>query len=111
MPRVLLDSETDDGAVDRRRQSDDLVALRADTGGRQTHRHRNADPTLGFLIHAFWAVRKSSIFGVWTAPAAHKNIPESGGLRPPTCWHGFWGRRGRPEPKNQRFPGGPKTMY
>ncbi len=39
--------------------------------------------TLGFLIHGVWAGRKSSIFGVWAAPAAPKTIPKGGGLRPP----------------------------
>ncbi len=39
--------------------------------------------TLGFLLHGFWAGRRSVIFGVWAAPAAPKTIPEGGGLRPP----------------------------
>ncbi len=38
--------------------------------------------TLGFLIHGFWAGRKSLIFGVWAVPAAPKAIPEDRGLRP-----------------------------
>ncbi len=31
--------------------------------------------------------------------------------KPPTFGHGFWGRRGRPNPQNRRLPAGPKTMY
>ncbi len=38
-------------------------------------------PTLRFLIHGFWAGRKSYIFGVWVAPAA----PQKGGGRSPTA--------------------------
>ena len=56
-----------------------------------------------FLIHGVWAGRDSPIWGVWTAPAAFKTIPQGGGLRPifciivqaPECTlrfliHGFW---------------------
>ena len=34
--------------------------------------------SLGFLIHDFWAGRKSSIFGVWAAPGAPKLRPAGG---------------------------------
>ncbi len=40
-------------------------------------------PTPGFLIHEFWAGRKSSISGVWEAPGALETIQKYGGLRPP----------------------------
>ncbi len=40
-------------------------------------------PTLGFLIHGFWAGRKSQIFAVWAVLAAPKTIPKGGGARPP----------------------------
>ncbi len=40
-------------------------------------------PTLGFLVHAFWAGRESLIFGVWAAPGAREAIRKCGGLRPP----------------------------
>ncbi len=46
---------------------------------------------LGFVINGFWDGRKSA--------------------KLPTFWNGFEGRRGRPDPKNRRFPAGPKTMY
>ncbi len=39
--------------------------------------------TLGFLIHDLWAGRKSSMLGVWAAPAAPETIQKYGGLRPP----------------------------
>ncbi len=54
--------------------------------------------------------RKSPILGVWAAPAASNTITE-GGERSPTFWTGFWGRRGRPNHNNCRFPAGPKTMH
>ena len=38
--------------------------------------------TLGILIHDFWAGRKPSIFGVWVAPGAPKNIQTYGGRKP-----------------------------
>ncbi len=40
---------------------------------------RHAVNTLGFLIHGSGAGRKSSILGVWEAPAAPKTMPEGGG--------------------------------
>jgi hypothetical protein len=67
--------------------------------------------TLGFLIHGFWAGRKSSIFQVWEVPAAPKAIQEGGGRSPPSSGMVVWGRRGRPDPQNRRVPAGPKTMY
>ncbi len=39
--------------------------------------------TLGFLIHGFLAGRKSSIWGIWGAPAAQKTMSKGGGLRAP----------------------------
>ena len=39
--------------------------------------------TFGFLIHDFWAGRKSSIFGFWAAPGARETMQKCGGLRPP----------------------------
>ncbi len=51
---------------------------------------------------------ESSILEVWAAPAAPQTIPEGWGAKLPTFWNGFWGRRGHPGPKNQRFPAGQK---
>ncbi len=39
--------------------------------------------TPGFLIHEFWAGRKSSISGVWGAPGASKPIQNYAGRSPP----------------------------
>jgi hypothetical protein len=44
-------------------------------------------------------------------PGGPKNHSERWGAKPPIFWHGFGGRRGRPDPKNRRFPAGPKTMH
>ncbi len=55
--------------------------------------------------------RKSSNFVVWAATAAPKAIPEGGGRSPPPSGMVCWGRRGRPDPLDLRFPAGPKTMY
>ncbi len=55
------------------------ASVQATRGGR----FKRQKQTLGFLIHDFWAGRKSSIFGVWAAPAAPKTMPKCGGLRPP----------------------------
>jgi hypothetical protein len=40
-----------------------------------------------------------------------KNHSKRCGAKPPTFWNGFWGRRGRPDPRNRRFPAGPKTRF
>ncbi len=61
---------------------------------------------LGFLMHGFWAGRKSSILGVWLAPAAPKTIPEGGGLRPPPFGMVFGAAEA---PK--RLLAGPNTVY
>jgi hypothetical protein len=42
-------------------------------------------PTLGFVIHDFWAGRKSPILGVWAAPLAPETIHKYGGRSPPYC--------------------------
>ncbi len=58
---------------------------------------------LGFLIHGFWAGRKSSTFGVWAAPAAPKAIPEGGGLRPPFFGTFFGAAGAAPTPQIDDF--------
>ncbi len=45
-------------------------------------------------------------FGGLGGPSGPKN-PSKGGR----IWNGFWGRRGRPNHKNQRLPASPKTIY
>ncbi len=42
------------------------------------------DLTLGFFMHGFRAGRKSSIFGVWTAPAAGKTLLKGWALLAPS---------------------------
>ncbi len=70
-------------------------------------RHTKEELTLDLLIRGFGAGRKSSMFGVWAAP---KPLQKVGGFAP-HLWNGVWGRRGRPNTKNRRFPAGPKIMY
>ncbi len=55
----------------------------------------------GFLIHGFWASRKSSIFVIWAAPAAPKTIPTGEGLGPPR----FSAPPGPPGPQKLTIPG------
>lgn len=61
----------------------------------------------------FWAGRKSSTLGVWTAlhGGPQKQISNVGGEPPPTFGNCLCGRRGRPDHKNQQFPADPKTMH
>jgi hypothetical protein len=44
---------------------------------------------LWFSIIGFWAGRRSSILGVWAAPAAQQTIPKGGGRSPPPSGMGF----------------------
>ncbi len=78
---------------------------------------RRRDPEVVFWPRDFsdtWFLGpapKSSIFGVWAAAAAPKDHSRRWGAKPPAFCNGFSGCRGRPDPQNHRFPGGPKTMY
>ncbi len=65
--------------------------------------------TLGFLIHGFWAGRKSLIFGVWAAPAAPEPNPKGGGLRPPHLLEWFFGPPGPPKTSKSTISGRPKN--
>jgi hypothetical protein len=77
----------------------------------QKQKLKNAGYTLGFLIHGSWAGRKSSMLGVWAAPAAPTTIPEGGGAKPPHRLEWVFGAAGAAQtPTNRRFPAGPKTM-
>ena len=44
-------------------------------------------------------------------PGGPKNHSRRWGAKPSTFWHGFLGRRGRPDAQDRRYPAGPKTMY
>ncbi len=65
---------------------------------------------LGFEFVVFGPAGSREFLGFGRPRRPPKNILEGGGLAP-TFWNGFWGRRGRPDPKNRPFPAGPKTMY
>ncbi len=67
--------------------------------------------TLAFLVHGFWAGRKSSTFGGLGGPGSPKNQSRRWGAKSPTFWQGCWGSRGRPEPKGRRLPAGQKTYF
>ncbi len=58
-------------------------------------------------LHAI-GFRDIEIWGVWAPPAAPKTTPQEWKRRPITFWNGFRFCRGRPDPKNQRLPAGPK---
>ncbi len=62
-----------------------------------------ANTTLGFLIHGFWAGRRSPIFGVWAAPAAPQTFPKRGGLSPPPSGMFFWAAGAAQSPKTDDF--------
>ncbi len=49
--------------------------------------------------------------GCLIGPGGAQNPSQKAGGFTPPFWNGLWGRRGRPDPKNHRFPAGPKTMY
>ena len=64
------------------------------------------------------------VFNIWfLGPAGNRRVLRFEWLRrpqtpfkkvggyAPTFWSGFWGRRGRPNFPNRRFPAGPKFMY
>ena len=48
-------------------------------------------------------------FGGLGGPGSPKNHSRRWGAKPPTFWNGLWGRWGRPNPKNLRFPACPKN--
>ncbi len=60
-----------------------------------------------------WFLGRPEIVDFWGlgGPGGPNNHSRRWGASPPTFWNGFGGRRGRPNPTNQRFPAGPKTMY
>ncbi len=55
--------------------------------------------TLMFLMHGFWAGRRSSILGAWTAPAAGETLRNGEALRAPPFGRVFPGAGGTQTPK------------
>jgi hypothetical protein len=66
---------------------------------------------LGFSIHGCLSRPEIADFRGLGGPGGPKNHYRRWGAKAPTFGYCFWGRRGRPDPKNQRLPAGPKTMY
>ncbi len=75
------------------------------------HPYFHTGSTLGFLIHGFWAQRKSTICGVWAAPAARKSLPKGRALLASLFGSVFPGCEGRPDLQKPTISGRPKTMY
>ncbi len=59
----------------------------------------------------FLAGRRSSIFGVWAAPAAPKKQFQKAGDEDPHLLELFWGPRGHPDPEHRRFLAYPNNVY
>ncbi len=63
-------------------------------------------------VFNIWFWGRPEIVDVWGlgGPGGQTNPSKRWGAKPPTVWNGFWGRLGRPDPKNRRFPAGPKNQ-
>jgi hypothetical protein len=67
-----------------------------------------ADTTLGFLIHDFWAGRRSSIFGSGQPRGPGKPFKNMGGTAP-HIFEWFLGPPGPPRPRKSTISGRPKN--
>ena len=65
---------------------------------------------LGFLYMIFYRPEIVD-FGDLGGPGRPGYLPKKWGANPPTFLEGFTAARGRPDPKNRRFPVAQKIIY